>query len=173
MSETILHEDEEGRVSVGGNEFVIQDKNHETGEPDPVAIRFRSHNETVGKHSIDVFRSGRWRELGLVIFKADERGRSDPAHRDALEIRILTHIPGRESFEDADYKPMFTVRHDGIDLHGAMMPVAPRGFMSDDGRYFYNVQGDPVLGLPHGRIVQYDITKTPWKAVAILRPESL
>ena len=179
IRETVLHEDDEGKVSVVGNELIIEDKNHQDGDGDPVAIRFHSQNETIGKWSICAYRQGRYREIGLVMVKRDERGRNNPAHQDALEIRILTHIPGRESFEDADYKPMFSIRHDGIDLHGAMMPTAPKGFTSDDGRYLYNVQGDPTPEYPHGRIVQYDtrhpeFTSNPSAAaVAILKPEPL
>lgn len=46
-------------------------------------------------------------------------------------------------------------------------------FYSDDGRYCYNVQGDPTPEYPNGRIVQYDTSGPKWVAVAILRPEAL
>lgn len=53
----------------------------------------------------------------------------------------------------------------------------PSRFQSDDGRYVYNVQGDPTPDFPHGRIVQYDthFSADPalWTAVAIVRPEAL
>ena len=60
--------------------------------------------------------------------------------------------------------------------HGLSGPAAAgsgSGFRSDDGRYFYNVQGDATPEFPRGRIVQYDTTVTPWTAVAIIRPETL
>ena len=50
---------------------------------------------------------------------------------------------------------------------------APAMFRSDDGRYVYNVQGDPTPEYPHGRIVQYDTVTLPWTAVAILKPTAL
>lgn len=155
--ETLLHEDDEGRIVAVGNELLIEDKNHHDGDGDPVAIRFHSYNETIGKLSICAYRSGRYREIGLVMVKRDERGRDNPAHRDALEIRVLTHIPGRESFEDADYQHMVSFRHDGMVLPGGPSPSGRvTRFYTDGGRFCVNWQDD--TGEPTG--IVYDTKQT-------------
>ena len=179
--ETILHEDEEGRLSVVGNALIVQDKNHENGgEADPVELRFHSENETIGKWSVCAFRAGRWREIGLVMVKRDERGRTNPAHRDALEIRILTHIPGRESFEDADYQHMFSIRHDGIVLtSGAVLSGAGGAggpvtrFYTDGGQFVVNWQDDTgdctgIVYATHG-----SLDESTWTAVGRIPVEPL
>lgn len=176
-SETILHEDDEGQIAAVGNELLITDKNAD--QPDPVAVRMRSNNETIGKWSVDAFRNGRWREIGRIDVKRDERGRTNQAHADALEVNVWTHIPGH-AFEDVDYKLVFGIRHDGPVFYvgtGAPPSPLPHMFASDDGKYRYNVQGDPTLEYPLGRIVQYRTNGSDdaaqWTPVAILRPEPL
>ena len=94
---------------------------------------------------------GSWKEVGFVGFKRDERGRTDPAHRDALEVESWTHIPGR-GFEDPDYARMFVIRHDGTT--GAMAPAAVDRMTSLDGRFVTVQQGD-------GNFVTYDTALGP------------
>lgn len=165
MSETILHRDSRGEVRADGNELFIEDR---TATGDPVAICLHSINETIGKLSIRMRVGGSWKEVGFIGFKRDERGRSDPQHRDALEIECWTHIPGR-GFEDPDYRRMFSIRHDGVSV---LTPPAPRvtRFFSDDGRFCFNVQGDSG-----GFIVQYDThsvtDEAQWTPVSVFRGE--
>ena len=144
MSVTLLHRDDRGQLTADGNEVILEDRT----AGDPVAVRFRSHNETVGKLSIDVEVEGVWREIGLLIFKADERGRTDPAHRGALEVRALTHIPGRP-YEDADYREMCAIRHDGLTVNGRPLPApaTPALLRSLDGRLVLAAQDDGNLVL--------------------------
>lgn len=121
MSTTILHRDDRGEVRVDGNELFIEDRT----SGDPVAICLHSNNETIGKLSFRAYINGAWREVGFVGFGRDERGRTDLAHRDALEVEFWTHKPN-EGFEDANYKRMFTIRHDGITFDGGNSGVMPK-----------------------------------------------
>lgn len=159
MSKTLLHRDDRGEVRADGNELFVEDR---VATGDPVAICLHSINETIGKLSIRMRVGGSWKEVGFIGFKRDERGRTDPAHRDALEVEFWTHIPGR-GFEDPDYRRMFAIRHDGITSTQASPRVTR--FYSDDGRYCFNVQGDAG-----GHLVQYDTRgttdETQWVAVA-------
>src|SRR3990167_3055893 len=171
--EELIAKTDEGRLIMRGNELLIYD---DTATGDPVALRFRSMNETKGKHSIDKYIQGAWRELGFIGYKEDERGRTDPAHRNCLEIEFWGHKPG-DSFEDADYERVFAIRHDGPVFYkgtGAPPTGLPSAFQSDDGLFLYNVQGDSTEEFPFGRIVQYrrdpNGVLTP---VAILRPEPI
>ena len=144
MSETLLHRDERGEIRADGNELFVEDR-VPTG--DPVAICLHSINETIGKLSIRMRVGGSWKEVGFVGFKRDERGRTNPAHRDALEVEFWTHIPGR-GFEDPDYQRMFVIRHDGA-------TGAPVDRMtSPDGRFVTVQQGD-------GNFVTYDAALGP------------
>ena len=160
MSTTILHEDSRGRIVAEGNELIIEDKT----SGDPVAIRYRSNNETKGKLSIDKYVNGAWRELGLVQYKEDERGRTDPAHADALEVEFWSHIPGRD-FEDPSYERIFSIRHDGVIFHKGLPSAAPNVLRSTNGRVVLAAQDDgnlvlyvdnaPVralFGLPEGQL---------------------
>ena len=157
MSVTLLHDDERGRLHVDGNEAILTDK---VSTGDPVALRLRSTNETKGKISVDTQVNGVWRELGFVGFKADERGRVDPAHRDALEVEFWSHIPGRD-FEDPSYTRIFAIRHDGPVFYAGSgnssgapaMLRSPNGRMvlaaQDDDNLVLYVDGQPVRAL-HG-----------------------
>ena len=106
---TVLHRDARGLLEAEGNELISEDLT----DGDPVAFRMRSQNETKGKLSVDMRVGGSWKELGLIAFKADERGRYNVEHRDVLEVEVWSHIPGR-GFEDADYERIFAIRHDGV-----------------------------------------------------------
>ncbi len=141
MSETLLHRDDEGEVKAKGNEVIIEDRT----AGDPVAIRFRSNNETRGKHSIDKFVDGAWREIGLIIYKEDERGRTNPSHRNALEVNFLTHIAVRDTFEDADYETMFGIRHDGVVFYKGGVVADIDRIISADGRFVTVQQSDGNL----------------------------
>ena len=162
-TEVQIAETNQGRLVLKGNELLLYDLT----SGDPVAIRFRSHNETKGKHSIDAYVNGTWRELGFVGFKADERGRTDPAHRDALEVEFWTHIPGR-GFEDADYRRMFSIRHDGATV---AVPRVTR-FYTDGGTFCVNWQDD--TGQPTG--IVYRVTgpdESAWVPVGRVRIDPL
>lgn len=165
-TEVLIAETDEGRLVLRGNELLLYDKT----SGDPVAVRWRTANETEGKVCIDAFVSGAWREVGYLSSKIDERGRTDPAHQDAAEWEFWSHIPGR-GWDDPDYERVFAIRHDGGVFYKGGGGGMPSAFRSDDGRYLYNVQGDPTPEYPYGRIVQYRLSDM--KAVAILRPEAL
>lgn len=161
MSETVLHNDDRGRLVVDGNEAILTDK---VAGGDPVAIRLRSENETKGKLSVDKFVNGAWRELGLIGFKEDERARTNPAHRNAVEYEFWTHIAGRDTFEDADYERAFAIRHDGVVFYkgGAAASNVLRSTngqvllaAQDDGNLVLYVDGQPVralFGVPPERV---------------------
>ena len=140
-TEVQIAETNQGRLVLKGNELLLYDLT----SGDPVAIRFRSHNETKGKHSIDVHVNGTWRELGFVGYKADERGRTNPAHRHALEIEFWTHKAGRESFEDADYERMFAIRHDGVVFYKGDHLGDDTLIVHDGGKFATAFQGDGNL----------------------------
>lgn len=143
---TTLHKDDRGHVYAEGNEVFIEDL---VPGGDPVALCLHSINETIGKFSIRMRVGGSWKEVGFVGFKRDERGRTDPAHRDALEVEVWTHIPGR-GFEDPDYRRMFVIRHDGV-----TGIAAPSDRMTSlDGRFVTVQQGD-------GNFVTYDTALGP------------
>ena len=152
-TEAVIAETNQGRLVLRGNELVLYD----TTSGDPVAIRYRSHNETKGKHSSDKFVNGAWRELGLVIYKEDERGRTDPAHANTLEIRVLAHAP-TGNFNDADYSEVFAIRHDGITVRGQPIGGGQPGrvprFYTDGGRFMINWQDD--TGSPTGIVYPTD-----------------
>ena len=162
---------DEGRLDMRGNELLIYD----TTSGDPVALRYRSNNEMRGKHSIDKFVNGAWRELGFVAYKEDERGRTDPAHQNCLEVEFWSKKAGN-SWEDADYERVFAIRHDGVVFYkgGASTSGRVTRFFSDNGKFCYNVQGDPASG-PAGRIVVYDTNnnhpdENTWRAVGLITP---
>lgn len=139
MSVTILHRDEMGEVRAEGNELFIEDRT----VGDPVALCFHSNNETKGKISIRQFVSGAWREIGFVGFKADERGRTDPAHRNCLEMEVWSKKAG-DSYEDPDYERVFAIRHDGFVAYkgGTLPSVKVTRFYTDGGKFCINWQDD-------------------------------
>ena len=140
MSTTVLHRDERGEVRVEGNEVIVTDLT----AGDPVALRFRSNNETKGKHSIDKYVNGAWRELGFIGYKEDERGRTNPAHRGCLEVEFWSHKPV-SSWEDADYERVFAVRHDGVVFYKGGGPAAGDMLISKNGKFATLQQGDGNL----------------------------
>lgn len=82
----------------------------------------------------------------------------------------------REVFYIDDGVAIFRVPIQAPGLGGAS-PVKVSRFYSDNGRYCYNVQGDPTPEYPSGRIVQYDThdldDETQWTPVAIVKPDLL
>lgn len=163
MSETLLHRDDRGEVRADGNELFIEDR---VPGGDPVAVCLHSINETIGKLAIRMRVGGSWKEVGFIGFKRDERGRTDPAHRDALEVQFWTHIPGR-GFEDPDYRLMFAVRHDGIST-----ATRVTRFYTDGGKFCVNWQDD--TGQPTG--IVYRVTGTDeaaWVPVGRVRIDPL
>lgn len=150
MSTTLLHKDDRGCVYADGNELFIEDT---VERGDPVALSFHSINETIGKISPRMRVGGSWKEVGFVNFKRDERGRTDLAHRDALEIEVWTHIPGR-GFEDPDYERAFAIRHDGVVFYKGSAAGTVDRMTSANGR-FVTVQQDD------GNFVTYDTAKGP------------
>lgn len=154
---------DEGRLSLKGNELLLED----TTGGDPVAVRWRSANGGVGKLSADVpDGAGGWTEIGYLFIKRDER--PGKAHWPIFEF-------WKSGSTDADAARLFEIRADAIIAHVPIAQpggaAAPSRFVSDDGRYVYNVQGDPTLEYPSGRIVQY--RASDMQPVAILRPEPL
>ena len=120
----------------------------------------------------------------------------DERFRDPLDPTLFSKIAGRLKCEvkhpeydddrsmirvlDCPYDERVLTTKDLKDIVAAVAALpanAPRGFRSDDGRYVYNVQGDPTPEFPNGRIVQYNRNGSDdpaqWTAVAILRPELL
>ena len=142
---------DEGRLTLKGNELLLYD----TTAGDPVAIRFRSNNETRGKHSIDKFVDGAWRELGFIVYKEDERGRNQPQHANTLEIVVWAHKP-QQAWNDADYEPVFAIRHDGLVAYqGGGDSNTDNKLVSADGRFV------TVLQAADGHMVQYDMSRGP------------
>lgn len=149
------------------------------GLNDPTKLRFAIHRNVVESN------------LGGISFN---RSRDDGQHdEDALIMgRLTANKKGGAVFiavrpqngnNDEDVREVFYI--DSGVAYFRVPVVAPNlgwggvpsRFKSDNGRYVYNVQGDPTPEFPHGRIVQYDThgnaDESTWTAVAILRPESL
>lgn len=136
--------------------------------PDPPKVRLAVQADQVesnlGGVSFNVRRAdGRHEEYGYVMGRLT-------ADRQAGAVYIALRHPAEQQSREVVY----------IDPSVALFRVplsAPNmiqsQFRSDDGRYVYNVQGDPTPEFPHGRIVQYDTATTPWTPVAIIRPEAL
>jgi len=183
-TEVILGTTNEGELRLRGNELLLYDLVHLLrGSGDPVAFRFRSHNETKGKLSVDKFVDGAWREIGLVIFKEDERGRTNPAHAGTMELRVLMHQPGKP-YDDHDpitgenfYPEVFAIRHDGLWVRGQQLGLGSPGrvtrFYTDGGKFMVNWQDD--TGQPTGTIYRVDETKpeSEWVAVGYIPIEML
>ena len=142
-TEVQIAETNQGRLVLRGNEQILTDLT----AGDPVATRFRSNNETKGKHSIDKFVDGAWRAIGEMFFKEDERGRTNAAHRNCLEIEFWSHISGRTTFDDRDSERVFAIRHDGVVFYKG--GAAPAGddtlVVHDGGRFATAFQGDGNL----------------------------
>ena len=156
-----IAETDEGQADLKGNELLITDKT----SGDPCAVRFRSANGGIGKLSIDVpDGQGGWLEIGYLFGKKDERFPTQP----------VAEFEFWHRFGAQDIKSV-SIRHDGVIVHvplvGGGAGGSPSAFTSDDGRYLYNVQGDPTPEFPYGRIVQY--RRDTMQPVAILRPEPL
>lgn len=128
---------DEGRLALRGNELLLYDRT----SGDPVAIRWRTNNETKGKLCADVFVADAWREVGYMSAKLDERGRTDPAHRDAVEWEWWSHIPG-QGWNDANYERVFAIRHDGPVFYKGMAPTHVSRFYTDHGKFCINWQDD-------------------------------
>ena len=140
-TEVTLAETNQGKLVLRGNELILYD----TTSGDPVANRFRSNNETKGKHSIDKFVNGAWRELGFIGYKEDERGRVNPAHRNCLEIEFWSHISGRTTFDDRDYERVFAIRHDGVVFYKGDHLGDDTLIVHDGGRFATAFQNDGNL----------------------------
>lgn len=172
-----------GRIVVWLNELSII-----SHVADPPKLRMSA--ESGG--SLGCFSFGRCRpgtniedEVVLVQGKIDERfrppadgGTSGGGTELVGELRVDLTRPARPGdTDDARMIPVLQLHYDKIVAHvpivGAVAATGgdTRSFLSDDGRYLFNVQGDPTEEFPHGRIVQY--RRSDMKAVAILRPEPL
>ena len=188
---------------VSVNEIGLDQKMSETeqGQPrhdDPVALRYGAWARPLGrikyylaKISLDALHwSGQVNrphrtEVGFFKLAIDELYDGD-GH--PLPMITLNLTENDSSSNDADMQPVATFTRNGIRFYvpvfmeggqsaGPAAPSRVSRFYSDDGRYVYNVQGDPTPEFPLGRIVQYNRNNTDdetlWTPVAILRPEAL
>lgn len=187
LPHAVLHE-----VSV--NEIALDQRESDTepGQPshnDPVAFRFgafapKEHPSKfyIAKISLDVLsrKDGKIHraEAGFIKLAIDETIDNDGKPKPHIAI-FLSQEAGTSGDED---DPVLVITRRGYLLNvpwlnAPMMGGWPRGFRSDDGRYHYNVQGDPTPDYPHGRIVQYDRhgsdDPAQWTPVAILKPEAM
>lgn len=173
----ILHELDWAVVAqVSPNEVSIDQKHPSLLPPegrDPCKLRFGSWTEDIfgwvsGDRLVgNVEAPGRQEKLGLKLGL-------DPGDRNVFSVSLQRPY----TTDDKNMVRVIEMYHDQIKF---LVPVVgapvttppsalPTRFKSDDGRYTYNVQGDPTPEYPHGRIVQYDASGN---AVAILKPELL
>lgn len=148
--------------------------------PEGTILWARPGKPTVRFHEVEVV---------LLQFKQDERVRDLPAddsrrYQGEVTLHLMNPAlvgtiedPVTGKVHDGMQK-IAQIRTDGVEFYVPLTApnlAAPSRFRSDDGRYVYNVQGDPTPEFPYGRIVQYDRNgsddPTKWTAVAILRPE--
>ena len=111
--------------------------------------------------------------LGAISFNI-ERPSGELDEMGLIGVRLLPDGSGAffVAIADAQGQPVREILV--ASRHGLSGPAAvATSFRSDDGRYLYNVQGDPTPEFPSGRIVQYDLGVTPPLPLAILRPEPL
>ena len=174
----ILHELDWAYVTqVSPNEVSI-DQKHPDLLPkegrDPCKLRFGSWTEDIfgwisGDRLVgDKEKPTRREKLGIKLGL-------DPGDRNVFSVSLQRP----NTTDDANMNRVVEMYHDQIKF---LVPVVgatitaptPSRFRSDDGRYVYNVQGDPTADYPYGRIVQYDTKGTTdeskWTAVAILKP---
>lgn len=175
-----------GYMEFGPNEMSII-----STVPDPPGIRLASPmmqdsngqpSNSLGKISFNRLRSDGVQEEVIII---QGKVAGDRFGEDTLigELRVDVRGPGDN---DAAMFPLLQGFFDKLVVHvpveflkGGNVPISEAQeakvsrFYSDDGRYGYNVQGDPTPEYPHGRIVQYDITGPEWRPVAILKPVKL
>ena len=168
---------------VSPNELGFDQKDDGLGTPtmeDPIKLRLGAWYLERGKFYIgtigmDVLRRKdgaiHREEVGFLKFAVDEQQDGDGDPVPMVELFLCPKV-GQSG--DADMARVLTISRKGVIFH---VPVTlgaapmPSMFRSDDGKYRYNVQGDPTPEYPFGRIVQYEAaTMTP---VAILRPEAL
>lgn len=163
---------------------------------DPPGVRLGAMaGGSLGKISGNRVRAdGTHDEVAMIQLKIDERFRPPEAGGIGTEwglvgeVRIDIRRPPRpdDPNDDKAMEPAARLLYDEIQffkpvrfLDGTIAQAGGRAsrFYSDDGRYCYNVQGDPTEQYPHGRIVQYDThhssDETTWTSVAILRPVPL
>ena len=137
----------------------------------------------LGKFRMDVLRWNNGQrhhtEVGFLKWAIDELVNNDGKPIPMFAVYLTESDEGSS---DQGQQPVAIFTRRGIRL---LVPVfveagivgggggggIPSAFQSDDGRYLYNVQGDPTPEYPYGRIVQY--RRSDMKAVAILRPEAL
>ena len=171
---------------VSPNELGFDQKDDGHGVPtmeDPIKLRFGAWHLPRGKFYIgaigmDVLRrrsdgTVSREEVGFLKLAVDEMRDGDGDPVPMVEV-FLTPRVGQS--QDADMQRVLTLSRKGATFHvptnvGGGSAGLPSVFVSDDGRYLYNVQGDPTPEYPYGRIVQY--RRSDMKAVAILRPEAL
>lgn len=150
------------------------------GHKDPCKIRFAVPQEYIdqgltnlGAFSGNIKRGdGRHDEKALVMLRLN-----GPREAQCGAVYIATAPPGSDKVQERFYidhqQAIFRVPIIAPNLTSQI----PGRFYTGDGRYCYNVQGDPTPEFPHGRIVQYDThgstDESTWTAVAILRPEKI
>jgi len=98
-----------GRILFAGNEVTL-----ESTIDDPPKWRLAcAQGLTLGGFSASRMRpDGVQDEMGVLLFKVDERYRGDPDTR-ACELVVLLHN-GNHGSNDRDYVEAVTFRHDGI-----------------------------------------------------------
>lgn len=170
-TEHLISESDEGILVLRGNETILRDKT----SGDPVATRWRSANETIGKHCIDVevvnpvTGERIWRELGYWSGKRDERGRTDPAHAEAVEWEFWSHIPGR-GWDDKDYERVFGIRHDGPVFYKGSS-TGSHEFRHPNGVIWGVMQGDGNLVLYKNRVpFDYATGDSYWSSGTVVNP---
>lgn len=157
---------------------------------DPIKWRFGAYQQPDGKFycaaiSMDVLTrlsdgTIHRREVGFIKLAVDEMVDQDGDPVPMIAVFLAPHIDQTQD-DDMD-PPVFVMSRKGIRFNvpvlGALSGTSSQ-FRSDDGRYLYNVQGDPTPEYPHGRIVQYDTQHPAFganpsaAAVAILKPTTL
>lgn len=176
--------------AVSPNELAFDQKDDGQGHAawdDPIKLRFGAFDQADGKFyiaaiSLDVLSrrsdgSIHRREVGMIKLAVDEMVDRDG---DPVPMIAVFLAPHKDRTDDKDMDPpILLMSRKGLIVNVPMLgsstsAISGRSsFMSDNGRYLYNVQGDPTPEYPHGRIVQYDVTHSPWKAVSILKPVAL
>ena len=170
MSETLIYDLPWARFLAGNNELKLRAKTVKEAGPaaaDAVMFRFQvphvnlSGSGWLGAIAADVIDSNGVERVQIKLgFKLDPGP--------VLEVYMTT--PGSAG-NDADEKLVFRLPG------GVSSPSRVTRFYSDNGKFCYNVQGDPASG-PAGRIVVYDTNNNhpdegTWTAVGLITPEPL
>ena len=137
---------------------------------DPSKLRFGAWRQADGKYylgaiGMDVLTrtstgSLHREEVGFIKLAVDEHRDGDGDPVPMVEFHLAARV-GDSS--DANVRKVLTLSATGITAHrpvegigGGTAPSRVSHFHTDDGRYRYQLQSDPVEGKPFGRIVIYE-----------------